>query len=354
MNADNIVVINNGEIVEQGSHSVLLGKKGYYHRLCSRQGVIDSSMARGNAGRDFLDDDDFDGPTTDIPTGAQAPECGVEDILSHSSLGSTQGDQKPESQPNLTASAQDESKHRPLSQIPLNVAASPRIGGIQPKHWKAAAPDFVPQAPEVQGNGRFRLFDRGGGVGLKEATEQQQACQNTTDGPSEHSTNTVGLGKENWLNESMAPTNVGDSRRRDSSVAETDGNADENVNSEERDMATCRMPLPRTPRTRELTRSDPVGELMRLGEDTAAGTARYNPPHLANSEGNIQAPPQQRERGTRLSRAQRRRQRKRTLLSGAHGNGGSHPGTDSYESSDQPQVHPSASAFGNSDANTTA
>lgn len=40
VNADHVVVINNGEIVEQGRHSELIRNKGYYHRLCVRQGFI--------------------------------------------------------------------------------------------------------------------------------------------------------------------------------------------------------------------------------------------------------------------------------------------------------------------------
>ena len=31
--ADNVVVINNGEVVEQGSHQQLLDKRGFYHNL---------------------------------------------------------------------------------------------------------------------------------------------------------------------------------------------------------------------------------------------------------------------------------------------------------------------------------
>lgn len=38
-NADIIVVLNKGEIVEQGSHSELIGKKGAYYNLCNMQGL---------------------------------------------------------------------------------------------------------------------------------------------------------------------------------------------------------------------------------------------------------------------------------------------------------------------------
>jgi ATP-binding cassette subfamily B protein len=31
--ADNVIVINRGEIVEQGTHQELLDKKGFYHHL---------------------------------------------------------------------------------------------------------------------------------------------------------------------------------------------------------------------------------------------------------------------------------------------------------------------------------
>ncbi|EFQ98192.1 heavy metal tolerance protein [Nannizzia gypsea CBS 118893] len=43
VNADRIVVINNGEIVEQGTHAELLQNHGYYHRLCFRQGFLEAS-----------------------------------------------------------------------------------------------------------------------------------------------------------------------------------------------------------------------------------------------------------------------------------------------------------------------
>ncbi|KAF3491516.1 uncharacterized protein GIQ15_01033 [Arthroderma uncinatum] len=43
INADRIIVINNGEIVEQGTHTELLQNHGYYHRLCVRQGFLEAS-----------------------------------------------------------------------------------------------------------------------------------------------------------------------------------------------------------------------------------------------------------------------------------------------------------------------
>jgi ATP-binding cassette subfamily B protein len=36
-NADLILVVKNGRIVEQGSHTELLAEKGYYHELYTRQ-----------------------------------------------------------------------------------------------------------------------------------------------------------------------------------------------------------------------------------------------------------------------------------------------------------------------------
>lgn len=47
MNADNIVVVNNGTIVEQGTHAELLRNRGYYYQLCSRQGVVDATDRDG-------------------------------------------------------------------------------------------------------------------------------------------------------------------------------------------------------------------------------------------------------------------------------------------------------------------
>ena len=37
INADEIIVMNDGEIVERGIHQELLNKKGYYHKLHSMQ-----------------------------------------------------------------------------------------------------------------------------------------------------------------------------------------------------------------------------------------------------------------------------------------------------------------------------
>nr|CAG4650007.1 EOG090X02PU [Sida crystallina] len=45
-NADNIIVINQGEIAEQGTHAQLLQQKGIYFELCSIQGL--SSVAEGD------------------------------------------------------------------------------------------------------------------------------------------------------------------------------------------------------------------------------------------------------------------------------------------------------------------
>ena len=38
--ADKIIVLQNGKIVESGNHSQLIAKKGYYHSLCEIQKVI--------------------------------------------------------------------------------------------------------------------------------------------------------------------------------------------------------------------------------------------------------------------------------------------------------------------------
>lgn len=43
VNADRIIVINNGEIVEQGTHAELLQNHGYYRRLYFRQGFLEAS-----------------------------------------------------------------------------------------------------------------------------------------------------------------------------------------------------------------------------------------------------------------------------------------------------------------------
>jgi ABC-type multidrug transport system fused ATPase/permease subunit len=39
-NADEIVVLSKGEIVEKGSHEELLLAKSYYYKFCSLQGLI--------------------------------------------------------------------------------------------------------------------------------------------------------------------------------------------------------------------------------------------------------------------------------------------------------------------------
>ena len=44
-NADLILVVRNGRIVEQGTHAELLGRKGYYHELYTRQ-YEDEATAR--------------------------------------------------------------------------------------------------------------------------------------------------------------------------------------------------------------------------------------------------------------------------------------------------------------------
>jgi ABC-type multidrug transport system fused ATPase/permease subunit len=38
-NADEILVLSKGEIVERGGHQELLDQKGVYHNLCSLQGI---------------------------------------------------------------------------------------------------------------------------------------------------------------------------------------------------------------------------------------------------------------------------------------------------------------------------
>ena len=38
-NADQIIVMKRGELVEQGTHEELYAKKGHYYNLCTMQGV---------------------------------------------------------------------------------------------------------------------------------------------------------------------------------------------------------------------------------------------------------------------------------------------------------------------------
>ena len=52
MSADNIVVINNGAIVEQGNHDELLKIKGYYYNLCAMQGVTEAVNSEGQVASD--------------------------------------------------------------------------------------------------------------------------------------------------------------------------------------------------------------------------------------------------------------------------------------------------------------
>lgn len=52
MSADNIVVINNGTIVEQGNHDELMKNKGYYYNLCAMQGVTEAVNSEGQGAAD--------------------------------------------------------------------------------------------------------------------------------------------------------------------------------------------------------------------------------------------------------------------------------------------------------------
>ena len=38
--ADIILVVESGEVIEQGTHDEVLGEEGYYARLCSSQGEV--------------------------------------------------------------------------------------------------------------------------------------------------------------------------------------------------------------------------------------------------------------------------------------------------------------------------
>jgi ABC-type multidrug transport system fused ATPase/permease subunit len=39
-NADEIIVLSKGEIIERGNHSELIEKKGAYHNFCILQGIV--------------------------------------------------------------------------------------------------------------------------------------------------------------------------------------------------------------------------------------------------------------------------------------------------------------------------
>jgi subfamily B ATP-binding cassette protein MsbA len=67
-NADEIVVMEQGRIVEQGSHQVLLEKKGHYarlHRMQFNDGLDDVIPGQDSAGSDTISNDPSDGNASD-------------------------------------------------------------------------------------------------------------------------------------------------------------------------------------------------------------------------------------------------------------------------------------------------
>ncbi|EEP82488.1 conserved hypothetical protein [Uncinocarpus reesii 1704] len=71
MNADQILVVNDGEIVEKGSHSQLLRAKGYYHRLCSWQGFSHTDTLEDKAPQAVINDIGFVDTTVEDITCSQ-------------------------------------------------------------------------------------------------------------------------------------------------------------------------------------------------------------------------------------------------------------------------------------------
>jgi ABC-type glutathione transport system ATPase component len=79
MKADRIMVIMNGEIVEDGTHEDLIHSKGKYHDLWSKQIMVksakDHSKSRGRSPNkkdaNILNDIDPERPTTTLKTALQ-------------------------------------------------------------------------------------------------------------------------------------------------------------------------------------------------------------------------------------------------------------------------------------------
>ncbi|KAF8541043.1 hypothetical protein BDD12DRAFT_876263 [Trichophaea hybrida] len=71
MNADQIIVIKEGRIVEKGSHDQLLDAKGKYYQLWSKQSKPDESPLKPTSKRPLLIDDLYDASTRDGPSPEQ-------------------------------------------------------------------------------------------------------------------------------------------------------------------------------------------------------------------------------------------------------------------------------------------
>ncbi|KAK2809617.1 hypothetical protein FQN50_003674 [Emmonsiellopsis sp. PD_5] len=140
IHADKIMVVDDGTIVEEGSHDELLNAKGHYHRLWSLQGAFGN--VRHKAGRTGLLIDDLDYAETLVknssPTtgslGATGSSEDIDGIASSSSESFTSGD--------LTTKNHTQ-VHEPSNQVSHGIS---KDSPVPKKIWKPEAPEFIPRA----------------------------------------------------------------------------------------------------------------------------------------------------------------------------------------------------------------
>lgn len=152
VNADKILVIKDGSIIEQGSHGALLKIKGHYYRLWSRQASLEppsSSKTPGlSSGMHYN--------TSLIDTGDDTEEHPHTQLNRSKKMSTANGQIKPQVTHTKSGFCRDDCVNGNLSVIENLGPKTPNVDKDCPKKrvWKPDAPEFIPQRFQLSNSGK--------------------------------------------------------------------------------------------------------------------------------------------------------------------------------------------------------
>lgn len=174
MNADQILVVNDGEIVESGNHLDLLKCKGYYYRLCSWQGVAVGSPGGAETPAIYNDITSTQEEVSGMDSRMRAETANSTDVLGFSEYQTAMDPPDPTIQTTLPASPEqnDICEHcrrcfdeaASALEIPQNARRPVRV-------LKPEAPVFVPRAFDAHNSRQSQTYYLQIGTALSASTE---------------------------------------------------------------------------------------------------------------------------------------------------------------------------------------
>lgn len=348
MNADNIIVIGDEGIVEQGSHLDLLKRGTYYYRLCARQGVVDSTHPKNGALATavFADADFTDAAEGNVTADCETQECDDYDVdnarCPRSECPKDSSNLMPKETEDIQQGGQsyETGKDGPVS-CEMSPNGVPAHSANRGKRWKPGAAEFIPRFQRTQGHDypQSCLTEIHGNQDMRRYAERQQCNQDTVESGTGKGRGIINDEKENLLSQTDPnATDVVDWHRGGSGYDEIIDKNAQKPRAAEKTAVMIRTPRHRTPRSRKLTKSEPTESGLSIDRSVRMDSEGSNNSGLAEVDANAQPVTLAKDAGVTSTRAQRRRRRKRHLQSKAKGKNRPHFASESSGYAEQQHI----------------